>query len=400
MGKMHKNLLLFRQKHRHSSWAIHHRIIASIFKNKFEYLTALLAMMSIFLSCYFAFTTKRSSDRMETISKVILYSINEEFADTMGLDISNIEDPVLFAEMWIALKSENQKLINEKIAEYEKKHPDNPYTYFILGWYAQLNGNSESAKIYYSKSIELYANYAIAYNNRGYSKYLLGEYDSALIDYNKAIELTPNYAEAYNSRGILKFSKKEYDGAIIDFSVAIELNPSYAMAYNNLAGVKIAKGDYDGAIADYSKAIELTPYYAAAYNNRGYAKREKGDYDGAIMDFSIAIELNPDFAKAYNNRGYAKYKKSDWDGAITDYTKSIELKNPELWIPYCNRGIAKYEQNDYNDAISDLSKAIELKSDYAPAYKYRASAKRKNGDEKGAESDFKAAKMLENGTTK
>jgi len=374
---------------------IHRRILKPSLEKKFEYLTILLAIMSIALSCYFAYLAERSSNRMEIISKAILYSVNKEFADTIGVNVSDIEDPVLFAEMWIAFKSLDQTLLETKIHEYERKYPNNAHAYFILGWYARLNGSCDEAIQYYSKSIELNRDYAFAYNNRADAKDSKGDHDGAISDYNRAIEINPGYFVAFDNRGRAKFNKGDYEGAIIDFTIAIELNPNYSRAYNNRAGTKIKMGDLDGAIADYNRAIQLEPSYAIAYNNRGFTRQQKGDYDGAIIDYTIAIQLKSDFAKAYNNRGYAKYKKGDNAAAIADFSKSIELGNPEPWQPYCNRGFARLGGHDYTNAIADFSKAIELKPDFAPAFKGRATAKRKMGDKNAAQADSLQAERLE-----
>ena len=63
------------------------------------------------------------------------------------------------------------------------------------------SGNLKGAIADWTKAIELYPQYAIAYYNRGLAKDELGDFRSAVSDYSKAIEINPNYAEAYNNRG-------------------------------------------------------------------------------------------------------------------------------------------------------------------------------------------------------
>ena len=52
----------------------------------------------------------------------------------------------------------------------------------------------------FTKAIQLYSDYALAYFNRGVSYSNLGEYQNAIDDYTKAIKLDPDDALAYSNR--------------------------------------------------------------------------------------------------------------------------------------------------------------------------------------------------------
>ena len=64
---------------------------------------------------------------------------------------------------------------------------------------------------------------AVAYYNRGSSKYDLEDYRGAIQDYTKAIELYPEYALAYYSRGLSKIILGDIDGGCLDLSKAGKL---------------------------------------------------------------------------------------------------------------------------------------------------------------------------------
>ena len=49
-------------------------------------------------------------------------------------------------------------------------------------------------------------------------------------DYDEAIQLWPDYAEAFNNRGNAYSAKGDYDRAIRDYDQAIRLNPDNALA--------------------------------------------------------------------------------------------------------------------------------------------------------------------------
>ena len=103
--------------------------------------------------------------------------------------------------------------------------------------------------------------------------------------------VTDDYALAYNNRGWSKHNLKDDNGAIADYTKAIELNPDYALAYNNRGWSKHNLKDHDGAKSDYTKAIELDPNYTKAYVNRGIAKELIGDLNGACDDAKKVANL-------------------------------------------------------------------------------------------------------------
>ena len=146
--------------------------------------------------------------------------------------------------------------------------------------------------------------------------------------------VTDDYALAYNNRGWSKHNLKDDNGAIADYTKAIELNPDYALAYFNRGYSKGELKDHDGAKSDYTKAIELNPNYAMAYNNRGYSKSILEDYNGAIADYNKAIELDPNNSLAYANRGISKYILGDLNGACDDAKKVANLGDTDAakWV--------------------------------------------------------------------
>ena len=78
------------------------------------------------------------------------------------------------------------------------------------------SGNLKGAIADWTKAIEMYPRYGIAYYNRGVARYELGDFRGAIADYTKAIEYDPNYASAYNNRGNSKDRLKGHQGAISD----------------------------------------------------------------------------------------------------------------------------------------------------------------------------------------
>jgi len=111
----------------------------------------------------------------------------------------------------------------------------------------------------FTKAIELNPNYAVAYNNRGYTQLTQKNFGYALRDLNQAIALNPNYSVAYNNRGNVHFQRKKYEQAMMDFDRAIAIKPDYAAAYYFRAAIYNQQGDIEQARANYTKAKSLDP---------------------------------------------------------------------------------------------------------------------------------------------
>ena len=219
------------------------------------------------------------------------------------------------------------------------------------------------------------------------------EHSEALKLYSEAIELDPNYAMAYNNRGYTYTELKQYNQALADLNRALELDPALKLAYNNRGRVYRRLNDFERALADYNKAIELDPKYSTAYNNRGYMYDDLKQYERAIADYTRAIEYAPNFAMAYNNRGFTYINMKEFARAIEDLNKAIEL-DPKFDWAYNNRGTAYLLTNDIARALADFNKAIECNPNYALAYKNRGYCHQALGEMTKAQSDFDKAKSL------
>ena len=136
-----------------------------------------------------------------------------------------------------------------------------------------------------------YAQNATDLLNSGLDKAKSGNLKGAIADWTKAIEIYPKYALAYYNRGLARDKLGDFKGAIADYTKAIEINPDYVRAYNNRGNSKHSLKDYQGAISDYTKAIKIDPSDADYYYNRGNSKRELGDLKGACTDWRKAAEL-------------------------------------------------------------------------------------------------------------
>ncbi len=84
-----------------------------------------------------------------------------------------------------------------------------------------------------------------------------GEFALALADYDRAVELKADDAVAFLNRGKTHYNLKAFDKAGADYDKAIELDPKGSRAYYNRGELHERLGNSEKAVADYQKAVDL-----------------------------------------------------------------------------------------------------------------------------------------------
>lgn len=132
---------------------------------------------------------------------------------------------------------------------------------------------------------------ARAWNSIGYLLSEEKQGEEAISAYNKAIEMKADYAEAYYNRGRQKVILSQDLDAIEDLDKAIELNFDEAKVYIARGVAKFELGKHDDAFTDFDRAIYMKPDYADAHAVRGDAKAHLKDFLGAKVDLQNALGL-------------------------------------------------------------------------------------------------------------
>ena len=93
---------------------------------------------------------------------------------------------------------------------------------------------------------------------RGFSKYVLGDNNGAIAYFSKSIELKADFEKSYHFRGRAKSEIKDYIGAFNDICKAIELNPNDD-SYYSFRGLLLSIFNLDNTYLceDYKKACDL-----------------------------------------------------------------------------------------------------------------------------------------------
>jgi len=141
-----------------------------------------------------------------------------------------------------------------------------------------------------------------------------GQMREAEADFTRSLDLDANDATAYVDRGYVRNNLREASKAIQDFDQVIRVNPKSSAAFNNRCFARAKAGQAQAALPDCEEALRLRPYDADYLDTRGFVNLKLGQLDRAMSDYSDALDINPKLPTSLYGRGMARLKKGDKRG--------------------------------------------------------------------------------------
>lgn len=186
-----------------------------------------------------------------------------------------------------------------------------------------------------------------------------GDYEQAIEAFQRAIDIYPQYADAYNDLGDCLFRQGRTDDALDAFLKASKLAPGDEKILYNLAVTQYKKGQLLKARTTLEKILEIN-----ADNNRALklsiiVNEEIGDLDKAI-NYALKLSSNlPGDAKAQYMLGALYLDKEDYQKAEPYLKKAVSL-DATLIEARINLGILHIKQNRCQDAIEQLQAVLDM----------------------------------------
>ncbi|MGB3464406.1 MAG: tetratricopeptide repeat protein [Cyclobacteriaceae bacterium] len=275
--------------------------------------------------------------------------------------------------------------------------------FFLRGNVALSEREYDDAIKFYSESIKIDPEYAIAYNNRGIANYEDDDLVAAISDYSKAIIIDNNFTDAYFNRANSLIELGRYDEAVDDLLMVMETYPDSSYVHFALGLSYDGKEDYEEALRAFDKSLSLDKENAETYLNLAVVYYHRKEYDKAneylaqafardnnnsnyynikaliLMEqqnltesidvFNDGLYHHPEDAFLLNNRGYAYIMMDSIELADKDIDDSI-LKNPDNLWAYRNKGIIAYKKGDYNKAERLMKRAMNNRKYVDDLYSY------------------------------
>ena len=254
-------------------------------------------------------------------------------------------------------------------------------------------GQFEEALASFEKALELDAEDAAAWRNRGFALGNLGRNEEALASFEKTLELNAKYGAAWHGQGVALGGLGRYDEALVPYEKAVELNPEDAEAWRNRGFTLGNLGRYEEALASYERAVELNAEDALAWGNQGVALWQLGRYEEGLASYERSLELNAEDSMAWHNRGFALWNLGRHEEALASYEKAVKL-NAEDAVPWHNQGVALANLGRHEEALASYEKAVELDAEDAAIWYSQGLSLAKLGRHEKALASFEKAVEL------
>lgn len=252
-----------------------------------------------------------------------------------------------------------------------QKVPDNPRA---LNNYANALARNldtcEEALRYCQRAIELNPEFALAYNNYGYTLSRLKRFDEALPYFDKALGFKQGDMEIMLcNRGYALYSLGRLADAESDFKASLQIRSDYEEALNNYGNVLQSLGRMDEALKLIDRALEIDPKFAAAWNNRGNIFSARGlDRDEAMRCYKRAAALDSALWEAQDNVGRYAMFLGRHEEAVSYFRAALAARPPDEATSRNRLANALMLSNRPQESIPEFERVIALKPDFYGAY--------------------------------
>ena len=163
--------------------------------------------------------------------------------------------------------------------------------------------------------------------------------------FDKAIQIYPQYAGAYNNLGIVAIRSKDPQTARTDFEQAVRINDHYATAYANLARLSFAEHKYPEADGLLSKALVSAPLDPLLLTLLSEAQLLEGKYDDAIAT-AAKVHSSPhaEYAVVHIYAGLALLREHRARDAEEQYATYLKEDPNGPKAPQVRAALAKLQQ--------------------------------------------------------
>jgi tetratricopeptide (TPR) repeat protein len=167
---------------------------------------------------------------------------------------------------------------------------------------------------------------------------------AAVQHFQKAIELYPQYAEAYQLLGVMHMQSGKFADAEPELQKATDIEPNLSTAYFALGICRNVMAKYPEAEAALMKGLELDPQSADGHYQLGNTYWALGRWQDAEQQAQKAVTLKPDMAGVHVLEGDIALRKHDLQGALKEYKEGVRLDPKGPMAAPTQQMISKIEQ--------------------------------------------------------
>ncbi len=203
------------------------------------------------------------------------------------------------------------------------------------------------------------------WRKKGYEAKLEGEYNSAVIYYHRVLELQADDYDAHLAIARLHYLSENYKTSMFYFNKMLANDATDVEALKGLGDNYLNMDELYKAIEYYERAISYLPDYVPLYLQLAKAYSWQGSLNKAIETYQAVLKIDDTYSEVWQGIGKMYYWKEKPKTAISFYERAIEL-DP------LNKNIKK-EYEELRQALQyKLSGSIKILNETEESYKIDA----------------------------
>jgi len=167
---------------------------------------------------------------------------------------------------------------------------------------------------------------------------------TSLQHFHKAIDLYPNYAEAYQLMGVMNLETGKFADAEPQLAKATEIEPKLTTAFFALGICRNQMAKYAEAETALARGLELDPNSADGHYHIAEAYWNLGRFDDSEPHARKSLELKPDMAPAHVLLGNSMLRKRDAPGALKEFKEYLRLAPQGEFAPGTRAAVERLEK--------------------------------------------------------
>lgn len=214
---------------------------------------------------------------------------------------------------------------------------------------------------YWSKALQIKANWPDVLYSLGAAFFKKGNNDKAINYWTKALEFKPDWIEVrQNLDKLLK--QKQREATVIQYLEMVKQNPDDADTHDKLAKLFYQKGEVDKAVEHFEQVVRIEPDSINAHNILAGLYHKKQNFQLAVKHWTKVIEIKPDWPEVYNNLAYLLATIEDKNvrnpkKAIKFAEHACELTEHEKPDMLDTLGVAYAADGRFSDAVKTAERA-------------------------------------------
>ena len=236
-----------------------------------------------------------------TVSGVGIESVTSPYFDIAPLETVHTE--VVHVKSAVQ-KSEGESSTTPTISVSDLKVPKKASTEMKKGMELYAQGDMVKATVHLEKALEIYPQYARAYDMLGVIAIKGSDRSKARGLFTKSVQVDNTFQPAYVDLARMDTEEQNYAASESLLTKAIAMNPSNPDAVALLAATEFANKEYDKALADVQRTHALRNHelFAEVHLMAGKVLAMQNHPESAIAQFQLFLLEKPDSPQATSVR--------------------------------------------------------------------------------------------------